>query len=76
MVRYKPVLRPHEERKGDVTLVLVPADKKAAGRDKLLIFDPKPAASRRNGKCRGVRRWWRLFRAGGDECKEGGGVPR
>jgi hypothetical protein len=44
VIRYKPVLRPHEERKGDVTLVLIPADKKAAGRDKLLIFDPKPAA--------------------------------
>ena len=40
---YKPVLRPHEERKGDVTLVLVPANPKTAGRDKLLIFDPKPA---------------------------------
>jgi hypothetical protein len=43
-IRYKPVLRPHEERKGDVTLVLVPADKKAAGRDKVLIFDPRTAA--------------------------------
>jgi hypothetical protein len=42
-VHYKPVLRPHEERKGDVTLVLVPANKKTAGRN-LLIFDPKPAA--------------------------------
>jgi hypothetical protein len=43
VIRYKPLLRPREERKGDVTLVLVPADKKAAGKD-LLIFDPRPAA--------------------------------
>ncbi len=42
-IRYKPLLRPHEERKGDVTLVLVPANKKAA-RENLKIFDPRPAA--------------------------------
>lgn len=42
-IRYQPVLRPHEERKGDVSLVLVPADRKATGRDKLLVFDPRPA---------------------------------
>jgi len=43
VIRYKPVLRPHEQRKGDVTLVLIPADKKAAGKNKLLIFEPKAA---------------------------------
>jgi hypothetical protein len=47
-IRYKPVLRPHEERKGDVTLVLVPANKKTspekAGRENLKIFGPRPAA--------------------------------
>jgi len=43
LIRYRPLLRAHEVRKGDVTLVLIPANKKAAGRDKLLIFDPKPA---------------------------------
>ena len=42
-IRYKPVLRPHEERKGDVALVLVPANKKAA-HENLKIFDPRPAA--------------------------------
>jgi len=41
-IRYRPLLRPREERKGDVTLVLVPADKKKAGND-LLIFPPRPA---------------------------------
>lgn len=43
-IRYKPVLRPHEVRRGDVTLVLIPADKKAAGRDTVLIFPPRAAA--------------------------------
>jgi hypothetical protein len=42
VIHYRPLLRPHEVRKGDVTLVLVPADKKAAGKD-LLIFDPGTA---------------------------------
>jgi hypothetical protein len=49
-IRYKPVLRDHEERKGDVTLVLVPADKKAAGRAGLLVFDPRPAAKAQTWK--------------------------
>jgi hypothetical protein len=39
---YRPLLRPREERKGEVTLVLVPADKRKAGKD-LLIFDSRPA---------------------------------
>lgn len=43
IIRYKPVLRPRETRKGDVTLVLVPANKKAA-RENLKIFDPRPAS--------------------------------
>lgn len=43
IIRYKPVLRPHESRKGDVTLVLVPANKKAA-RENLKIFEPRPAS--------------------------------
>ncbi len=42
-IRYRPVLRPEERRKGDVTMVLVPANPKAAGRDKLLVFDPRDA---------------------------------
>ncbi len=41
-ILYRPVLRPHEERKGEVTLVLAPADKK--GSDKILIFDARPAS--------------------------------
>ena len=41
-IRYRPILRPHEQRKGDVTLVLVPANKKTADKS-LLIFDPRPA---------------------------------
>jgi hypothetical protein len=43
IIHYKPILRPHEERKGDVTLVLVPADKKS-GKEHFLLFPPKPAA--------------------------------
>lgn len=43
IIRYKPVLRKHEERKGDVTLVLIPANKKAA-RENIKVFDPLPAA--------------------------------
>ncbi len=42
-ILYRPVLRPNETRKGDVTLVLIPADKKATGRDKVLIFESRPA---------------------------------
>jgi hypothetical protein len=42
VIRCRPLLRPREERKGEVTFVLVPADKKAAGKD-LLVFDPGPA---------------------------------
>jgi len=42
-VYYRPVLRAHEERKGDVTMVLVPANKKASGESKFLIFNPRPA---------------------------------
>jgi hypothetical protein len=42
-IRYKPILRLHEVRKGDVTLVLIPANKKTA-RENLKIFDPRPAA--------------------------------
>ncbi len=40
---YRPVLRPAEQRKGEVTMVLVPADKIATG-ETLLILEPKPAA--------------------------------
>ena len=43
-ILYRPVLRPHETRKGDVTLVLIPADKKATGQDKVLVFESRPAA--------------------------------
>ncbi len=43
VIRYKPVLRPHEQRKGDVTLVLIPANKKAA-RENLKVFEPRDAA--------------------------------
>jgi hypothetical protein len=39
---YRPLLRSGEERKGEVTLVLVPANKAAAGED-LRILNPKPA---------------------------------
>ena len=39
---YRPLLRSGEERKGEVALVLVPANKTAAG-EKLRILDPKPA---------------------------------
>lgn len=40
---YRPLLRAGEERKGEVAIVLVPADKVATG-EKLRILDPKPAA--------------------------------
>ena len=39
---YRPGLRPGEQRKGEVTMVLVPADKIATG-EKVLILEPKPA---------------------------------
>lgn len=39
---YRPLLRSGEERKGEMALVLVPANKAAAGED-LRILDPKPA---------------------------------
>ncbi len=39
---YRPLLRSSEQRKGEVTFVLVPANKTAAG-ENLLILDPKPA---------------------------------
>lgn len=42
-IRYRPVLRPHEERKGEVTLVLVPANKRVAERTQLLVFPPQLA---------------------------------
>ena len=41
-LQYRPLLRSGEERKGEVTLVLVPANKTAA-EEKLHILDPKPA---------------------------------
>jgi len=39
---YRPILRSGEERKGEIAIVLVPANKTRAG-DKLLILDPKDA---------------------------------
>jgi len=39
---YRPLLRPGEQRKGEVAMVLVPADRIATG-EKLLILEPKPA---------------------------------
>lgn len=39
---YHPLLRSGEERKGEVAVVLVPANKTATG-EKLVILDPKPA---------------------------------
>jgi hypothetical protein len=39
---YRPLLRSGEQRKGEVALVLVPANPKAAGQ-KLVILDPHPA---------------------------------
>ena len=41
-ILYKPLLRSGEERKGEVTIVLVPANKIASG-EKLLILDAKKA---------------------------------
>ena len=43
IIHYRPVLRPHEVRKGDVTMVLVPANKKASGESRFLIFNPRSA---------------------------------
>jgi len=40
---YRPLLRPGEQRKGEVAMVLVPADKIATG-EKILILEPKLAA--------------------------------
>ncbi len=41
-VLYRPLLRSGEERKGEVAVVLVPANKSAAG-EKIVILEPKPA---------------------------------
>ncbi len=41
---YRPLLRAGEQRKGEVAMVLVPADRIATG-EKLLILEPKPAAT-------------------------------
>jgi hypothetical protein len=41
---YKPVLRPREERKGEVSMVLIPADTKPSGPGRILVFDARPAA--------------------------------
>src|SRR5216684_6075588 len=40
---YRPILRSGEERKGEIAIVLVPANKTRTG-DKLLILDPKDAS--------------------------------
>lgn len=40
---YRPILRSGEERKGEVTFVLVPVNKTATG-EKLLVLNPKSAA--------------------------------
>ena len=42
-ILYKPLLRSGEQRKGEVAIVLVPADIAAAGR-KLVLLDPKDAS--------------------------------
>ena len=41
-LHYKPLLRSGEQRKGDVSFVLVPANPAAAG-EKLLVLQPKAA---------------------------------
>ena len=41
-VLYSPVLRGHEKRPGEVSLVLVPA-KRQSGKDFLIVSDPRPA---------------------------------
>ncbi|MCL5745855.1 MAG: hypothetical protein M1541_18340, partial [Acidobacteria bacterium] len=47
---YRPILRPSEERKGDVTFVLVPANPAGAG-EKLRILDPKRAGRPQQWTC-------------------------
>lgn len=42
VLRYRPILGPGEERKGEVAIVLVPADRTAAG-DNMQILEPKAA---------------------------------
>jgi hypothetical protein len=43
LLLYRPLLRPGEQRKGEVAFVLVPTDKTKTG-EKLVILDPKSAA--------------------------------
>jgi hypothetical protein len=47
---YRPLLHSGEERKGEVTLVLVPANQAAVG-EKLRILEPKPAGKPQQWKC-------------------------
>ena len=44
-IHYKPLLRSGEQRKGEVTIVLTPANKTAAG-EKLLVLQPKSAGTK------------------------------
>ena len=44
-ILYKPLLHSGEQRKGDVAIVLTPADKTAAG-EKLLVLEPKSAGAK------------------------------
>ena len=55
-ILYKPLLRSGEQRKGEVTIVLVPANPTAAG-EKLLVLEPKSAGSKQEWKAP-----WRGFR--------------
>ncbi len=57
IIRYRPLLRPHEVRKGEVTLVLVPTGNKNKDQNKLLVSIPAPPLSRSNGKFPGAPRW-------------------
>lgn len=47
---YRPLLHSGEERKGEVTLVLIPANPTAVG-EKVLILEPKPADKPQQWKC-------------------------
>ena len=60
VIRYAPLLRSNEKRKGDISIVLIPALRNPK-EDPLTVLEPKPAEKPANsGRCRKKSPWSRL----------------
>jgi len=59
---YRPVLRPGEQRKGEVTMVLVPRTRSPRGR-RFSSWNLNQPASCSSGACPGASPWWPSFTA-------------